>query len=129
MSRIMLTDSPSVIDKKVRAALTDSDRSVTYNPTQRPGVANLIELLAQFDPQKRSPENVAEEYRDKTLHDLKMGVTSTLVDGLERIREAYQQIIEQDEGRYLDHVIETGAFKARESAEETMALIKTVVGI
>ncbi|KAI9887760.1 MAG: Tryptophan--tRNA ligase, mitochondrial [Watsoniomyces obsoletus] len=130
MSRIMLTDTPSIIDSKIRGARTDMDSSVTYDPSQRPGVANLIELLSEFDPQKRSPEDVAREYRNKTLLELKNAVITAVIDGLKGIREEYERIIKNDEGRrYLDHVSQTGATKARESAEETMALVRQSVGI
>ena len=43
-SRIDLSDSPDVIAQKIKKSVTDSDPSITYDPTNRPGVSNLITL-------------------------------------------------------------------------------------
>lgn len=41
-SRITLRDSPNAIRKKIKRAITDFTSEVTYDPVNRPGVANLV---------------------------------------------------------------------------------------
>ncbi|KAI0480780.1 putative tryptophanyl-tRNA synthetase [Xylariaceae sp. FL0804] len=48
--RILITATPEEIHRRIRHAVTDSDNRVTYDPVGRPGVANLLELLAQCSP-------------------------------------------------------------------------------
>ncbi|KAI9653350.1 MAG: 28S ribosomal protein S10, mitochondrial [Alyxoria varia] len=48
-SRIEITDSERRIWKKVREAVTDDVDEVTYDPVNRPGVANLLEIMAQLE--------------------------------------------------------------------------------
>ena len=44
-SRINMTDSDDEIAKKLRRAVTDSDFGITYDRENRPGVANLLEMV------------------------------------------------------------------------------------
>lgn len=43
-SRILITDQPKQILDKVKKAITDFTSAVTYDPTTRPGVSNLISI-------------------------------------------------------------------------------------
>lgn len=45
-SRITLRDTPAAIRKKIKRAITDFTSEVTYDPENRPGVANLIGIHA-----------------------------------------------------------------------------------
>ena len=43
-SRVELTDSDDVIWQNIRRSVTDCTSQVTYDPDNRPGVSNLIEV-------------------------------------------------------------------------------------
>lgn len=45
-SRIELTDSDDEIAIAIRKSVTDCTSRVSYDPDNRPGVANLIEVIA-----------------------------------------------------------------------------------
>lgn len=45
-SRITLRDSPDAIRRKIKRAITDFTSAVTYDPDNRPGVANLVGIHA-----------------------------------------------------------------------------------
>ena len=45
-SRILIIDSPDDIRKKIKSAVTDSDPDVRYNWDAKPGISNLIEIMA-----------------------------------------------------------------------------------
>ena len=47
-SRIELTDSNDEIWRKIRRSVTDCTSKVTYDPDNRPGVSNLIEVSLEF---------------------------------------------------------------------------------
>lgn len=80
-SRILLTDSPSQIRKKILSALTDSTNAVTYDPISRPGVSNLLSLLSLFENKK--PEELAAKMASQgaKLKDLKERVAEGVVKG------------------------------------------------
>ncbi|TPX09819.1 uncharacterized protein E0L32_009010 [Thyridium curvatum] len=133
-SRILLTDSPAEVRKKLMSALTDSTNAVSYDPAARPGVANLLELLSIFEGETEAtptPEELAAEMAaaGATLKTLKERVGDAVVDGIGGIRERYLELLNRDGGRYLDEVEAKGAEKARASAEETMKDVRSVVGL
>ena len=45
-SRILLTDTDTDIQKKIKSAVTDNIKSICYDPENRPGVSNLLAILA-----------------------------------------------------------------------------------
>ncbi|TGO69129.1 hypothetical protein BOTNAR_0015g00450 [Botryotinia narcissicola] len=130
ISRIRLTDPPNTITKKISSALTDSHNAVSYSPSERPGVSNLLTLWSSFDNQnpKRTPAQLAEECKAKnfTLGDLKRETANAMNTGLEPIRKNYERLL-GDEG-YVEDVARTGGVKARENAERTMVEVREAVG-
>jgi len=43
---VYIVDSPDAIRKKFKSAVTDSGREVRYEPAQKPGVSNLLEIMS-----------------------------------------------------------------------------------
>lgn len=129
LSKILVTDAPEEIHLKIMSALTDSTNSVSYEPILRPGVSNLLQLLSCFDPEGRSVEDLAIIHQARTLKDFKALVSDAILVGLSGVRSRYFDVMAEGDGRYLDHVAEMGAGKARGSAESTMAIVRTAVGL
>ncbi|KAG9123611.1 Tryptophan--tRNA ligase, mitochondrial, partial [Ceratobasidium sp. 392] len=134
-SRILLTDPTDVIEKKIRSAVTDSERDVAYDPDARPGVANLLTIL---DACKGSGEaDESGETRDtrlKTLAaalsshaELKRAVTDAVEAVVAPIRAEYTRI--RADGSYLRDVAEVGRMRAAEVAERTMSDVREVLGV
>ena len=48
---VAMLDDPDVIRKKLRRAVTDSDNSVRYDPKEKPGVSNLMDILSAITGQ------------------------------------------------------------------------------
>lgn len=128
-SRILITDTPDDISKKVKGALTDSQNSISYDPATRPGVSNLLEILSIFDDRNREPAALAVEHSSCTMKELKETVCGAVIQGLHGIRERYAELLSADDGKYIDHVEATGAKRARENAEETMAIVRQATGL
>ncbi|ROT38869.1 tryptophanyl-tRNA synthetase [Sodiomyces alkalinus F11] len=128
-SHILITDTPEEIRRKVMAALTDSVNSVSYDPEARPGVSNLLDILSIFDSSGRDPAQLAEDLLNRSLMDLKQLVADAVITGLQGIRERFIDFLSADEGRYIDWVEAEGARKARENAEETMAIVRQAIGL
>lgn len=127
-SRILITDSPEEITQKIMAARTDSINSVSFDPIVRPGVSNLLSLLSLFDEQSRSAAELGEIHSTLNLRDFKTLVSDKISGALAGIGSRYEEVMKQDDGRYLDHVEGKGAERARQSAEETMVLVREAIG-
>ncbi|KAJ5375359.1 hypothetical protein N7517_007365 [Penicillium concentricum] len=125
-SRIILTDSPAEIRKKVKVALTDSAASITYDPISRPGVSNLIEILSHLEGV--SCEAIAADFHTASLRALKEHVADRIAYHLQEIRDRYITIMEDKTG-YLESVAEEGAEAARANSRETMRQIRDAMGL
>lgn len=125
-SRIILTDSPAAIQKKIKVALTDSQPNITYDPAQRPGVSNLIEILSHFEGQ--SCEEIAAEFEGASLRALKEHVASRITYHLTDIRERYVSIMDDKTG-YLDSIAQQGAEAAQANAAVTMRKVRDAMGL
>lgn len=128
-SRILITDSADEIQRKVLAALTDSNFSITYEPEARPGVSNLLELMSHFDAEGRSPEMLARDCSDMNYKEFKTKVAEAIAETLEPIRSRYAELMKEDGGAYVDHVEREGAKRARENAEATMVAVREAIGL
>lgn len=128
-SRILLTDSDKAIKDKIKAAVTDSDYTFSYDPDKRPGVSNLFEILYHIrdDSQRGSIEELAKEVEGTTMPALKGMVMDEVQSKVKPIRERYEQIMA--EPKILDEVAHEGAEKASRNAARTLDVVKRAVGL
>ena len=128
-SRILLTDTHKDIASKVKLAVTDSLPLISYDPQTRPGISNLIEIIHHVEGGRTSCEDLAREFESLSKQNFKVLVSDRISSSLLQVRENFHRILNADAGRYLDAVAAQGAVKAKASAEETMALVREVVGL
>ncbi|CAL1703301.1 unnamed protein product [Somion occarium] len=124
-SRILLTDSDTQIQSKFRRAVTDSTVGVTYDPVGRPGVSNLLTILAACTGE--NVLDVAKRFKSKGLGDLKAEVTDAVVQLIQQPRAEFERL--RDDPAYLSAVALQGATKSRLIGEETMKVVRSRVGL
>ncbi|KAK4227952.1 mitochondrial tryptophan--tRNA ligase [Podospora fimiseda] len=134
LSRILITDDAETILNKFKKAKTDNlqEMGIEYDKEKRPGVANLIEILAAFSsPKKTTVEKLAEELKLEGVNykELKERTAKAVINGLEGVREKYLGYMEGRDKKELDEIAEKGGEKARDSAEETMRMVRDVIGL
>ncbi|KAL1855845.1 Tryptophan--tRNA ligase, mitochondrial [Diaporthe australafricana] len=131
-SRVLITDEPDAVRKKIMRAVTDSQSAfVSYDPEGRPGVSNLLEILAILEGGgERTPAEAAEGFAGSQhpLKALKERTADAVVAELRDVRERYLELLGKDGGKGLDEIEAQGAEKARASADATMKLVKDAVG-
>ncbi|KAG9252746.1 tryptophanyl-tRNA synthetase [Emericellopsis atlantica] len=127
-SRILLTDGPDQIRKKIASALTDSQAGIAYDPANRPGISNLLDILSIFDTRTRSSSELASDYSDLSARQLKDMVSDVVITGLAGFRQRYQELLGSRRD-FLDKVEADGAAKARRSAAETMSKVREAIGL
>lgn len=122
---ISLTDSADQIREKVKKAITDFNSDITYNPNQRPGVSNLVSMLAQIT--NKPIPNVVEEANTLDTARFKDRVAEALIEHLRPIREKIDMhLANRNE---LAYMLEMGAEKARQTAHNTMTDVKQRLGL
>jgi tryptophanyl-tRNA synthetase len=123
-SRIELTDSRDSIAAKIRAARTDSEPGVTYDPQRRPELANLLRIFSAVS--RRPLERLVEQYADRPFTDLKRDLTEALIEALAPVQARLARL--EADPAYLDRLLREGRERARERATKTMRRVRDLVG-
>ena len=109
----------------LRGARTDSIRTITYDPEQRPEVASLLDLAAGLGD--RSPGQLAAEIGDRGAAELKRRATEIVNEALAPIRALRSDLMAEPE--YLRAVLIDGISRASAVASATLAATRQAMGI
>ncbi len=120
---VYLLDEPEVVRKKVMRAVTDSGQDVVYDREERPGVANLLEILAACEG--GDPEGLSGGYASYGA--LKKDTAEAVVEALRPMQERHRELC-ADPG-YVDGVLRAGAEKARGMARPTVDAAYRAIGL
>src|SRR5215213_659270 len=120
---VLILDEPSVIERKFKRAVTDTGSEVVFDPEKKPGVANLLAVLAAATG--RRPEDVAEGYSQ--YGPLKADTAEAVVELLRPVQERYQELASDPEA--VRATLRRGAEKAEAVAARTLARARDAVGL
>lgn len=125
-STIFLTDTPDVILKKVKRAVTDAGPTEPNQPLSEP-IANLFQLMNVVS----KPETIKffiEKYNDCSIRygDLKKQLAEDMISFVTPFRERIMEIASDEV--YLNKVAQIGKEKAQESARKTIREVREIIG-
>jgi tryptophanyl-tRNA synthetase len=121
---INLMDDTSVIVKKIKSAVTDTDGEIRFDREAKPGVSNLLGIHSAISG--RSIDSLVEEFTGQGYGALKGEVADVVVNAIEPIRERTQELLaDQNE---LDRILADGADRANALAEDTLAKVYDAIG-
>jgi tryptophanyl-tRNA synthetase len=113
---VYLSDSPDAIRKKFKSAVTDSGREVRYDPAEKPGVSNLLEIMTVATGE---PIQALERSFDGAGYgQFKEAVGEAVVTLLAPIQERFEAL--RSDERELQRLLAVGAEKARRASEPTL---------
>jgi tryptophanyl-tRNA synthetase len=121
---VKLMDDPAVTAKKFRSAVTDTGREVRYDPAHKPGISNLLDILAATTG--RSIPELEAEYDGRGYGDFKKDVAEAVGERLTPIRARTLELLEDP--AELDRLLAIGADKAGERAERMLRTVYDRVG-
>ena len=121
---VKLMDDPAITAKKFRSAVTDTGREVRYDPAGKPGISNLLDILAAISG--RSIGDLEVEYEGRGYGDFKKDVADAVVDRLAPIRARTLELMEDP--AELDRLLGIGAERATERAERMLRTVYDRVG-
>ena len=123
LGSIFLLDEPSVIEKKIKKAVTDTDGEVRYDWEHKPGLSNLLEIFACITGE--TPASVAERYQ--RYGDLKSDLAAAIIEELAPVRARYDVL--RADPTLLSTIAAQGAAKAGAVAGERYALAASAMGL
>lgn len=123
---ISMIDDFSVISKKIKSAVTDSEGVIEYrrDDDEKAGINNLLTIMAAVTG--KTPEQVAAEYSDKGYGVFKNDVAEAVVEEIRPIREAYDKL--SGDKQYLAEIYKKGAETAGRIAQRTLKKVYKKVG-
>ena len=122
-SRILVTDDADTIRRKIRRAVTDSEARVAYDVERKPGISNLLDILAAFTGD--TVGKLADEYSRVGYGKLKETVAEAVIAGLSPVRQAYVDLDDDEVERMMDE----GALEAKRRTEGTMVGVRRLIGL
>ncbi|MDE3984682.1 tryptophan--tRNA ligase [Glaesserella parasuis] len=123
---IGLLEDPKSVAKKIKRAMTDGDEPpvVRYDVQNKPGVSNLLDILASVTG-KTIPE-LETEFEGKMYGHLKTAVADEVSAMLSQLQERYHHF--RNNEALLENIYREGAEKARAKAKATLADVYKQVG-
>ncbi|HMF04495.1 MAG TPA: tryptophan--tRNA ligase [Acidimicrobiia bacterium] len=122
---VPLLDRPGAVAKKIKSAVTDSGTEVRYDPANKPGVSNLIEIQAAVTG--RGIPDVEREFAGAGYGAFKSAVADAVVEALHPLQETYTKL-EADPAE-VDRQLAFGAEKARAIAEQVLERARKAAGL
>ena len=122
---INLLDEPRVNIKKIKSAVTDSERSIAFDEENKPGVSNLLTILSALSG--NSVDELVADFDGKGYGDLKGAVADAVTAFAAPFRERTLQLM--GERSELMGILADGAERARDVASKTVADVYAKVGL
>jgi tryptophanyl-tRNA synthetase len=113
---VRLIDAPEVIRRKFKTAVTDSGRDVLHDPDQKPGISNLIEIMAVATGD--SIGDIETRYDGSGYGQFKEDVGEAVVELLAPFQRRYEELRSDD--AELMRLLAIGAEKARSASAPTL---------
>ena len=121
---LYITDEPSVLQKKIMSAVTDSESCVRFDPQNKAGVSNLMGIMAAFT--QKTYQQIEDEFAGKGYGDFKKAVADVVVDGLAEVRNTYKTFA-QDKA-LIEEGLKKGSEAASRRTSKMMAKVYRKVG-
>jgi len=121
---IELLDDPARSAKKIKSAVTDTGREISYDPATKPGVSNLLTIYAALSG--RTIDGLVEAYDGRGYGDLKKDLAEVVVEFVRPIQERTRAYL--DDPAQLDKLLAIGAEKARSVSSATLRTVYDRVG-
>jgi len=121
---VWLLDDPTTVAKKIKSAVTDTDRDIRFDPANKEGVSNLLGILSLLGG---TPiDRLEEEFAGKGYGDLKGSVADAVVAEFEPIRARTLDLLADP--AELDRMLAVNADRANQIAEATLTRVYDAVG-
>ena len=124
-SYIALLDSPEAIRRKFRRAVTDSEAEIRFDPDNKPGVSNLLNILSAVSA--TSVETICSEMQGQGYGVLKERTAEAVIEHIRPIRAEFDKLIKDKV--YLSETLKHNAGRAQAIAQRTLRKVYKKVGL
>jgi tryptophanyl-tRNA synthetase len=123
-THIALTDTPEIIRRKIKRAVTDSDGEIRFDQESKPGVSNLLTIMSTLGA--GDIEGIVSILEGKGYGALKEATADIIIETLSPIQEEFNRLLKDKE--YLQGVINENGLRASAAATKTLRKAQKKVG-
>jgi tryptophanyl-tRNA synthetase len=120
---LFLRDAPDVLASKIKRAATDAGPTLSFDPTRRPGVANLAILLGALTG--TTPQLALDGLAGASA--LKSAVTDAVIATLEPIQQRYDELMDDPTG--LNSLLAADRDSLAPIAGDTVTRARDAIGL
>src|SRR3569833_1988224 len=121
---ISLLDDPKASAKKIRSAVTDSEREIRYDPVAKPGVSNLLTIQSAVTG--ADIDKLVEGYAGRGYGDLKKDTADAVVEFVTPLKARVDELLA--DRAELEAVLAAGAERARDVSAKTLQRVYDRIG-
>lgn len=121
---ICLLDDVALTRKKIMSATTDSEAIVKYDPINKPGISNLINIYSSLTGD--SITEVEKKFETSNYGEFKKNVADVVVDLITKIQARYKDVVNSNQ---LDELLDYGRDSMVLIAKEKYQLMKGKMGL
>jgi len=121
---ILIMDKPEDIMRAFKRAVTDSETNIRFDPENKPGVSNLMQIYSVCTGKDFA--DIEKEFEGKGYGAFKPIVGDAVVELFRPIREEAQKLL--SDKAYLESVFKDGAEKASYAASKTLRKVYKKIG-
>ena len=122
---ISLLDDPKATAKKIRSAVTDSEREIRFDPEAKPGISNLLTIQSAVTG--TDIDKLVDSYAGRGYGDLKKDTAEVVVEFVTPIKFRVDELLADT--AELEAILATGADRANEVSAETLARVYDRIGL
>ena len=119
-----LLDSPDMIVKKIKRAVTDSGAIIEYDEN-RPGLANLLNIYSSLSGE--SIKDIESKFEGKMYSEFKEDLAEVVIETLIPIQTKYNELI--NDKSHLEKILSDGAERASNRAYRTVRKVYKKSGL
>ncbi len=121
---IYLLDDLKTIEKKIMSATTDSDNSIHYDKLNKPGISNLMTIMASLTDLSFS--EIEAKYKGSGYGDFKKDVARVVCNEIALIQNRYNEIISSNR---IDSILENSSIIVNKLANKKLNKVQRLLGI
>ena len=121
---VFLMDSPEVVQRKFKRAVTDSEMAVKFDKENKPGVSNLLTIYCTATG--KTLEEAEAEFAGQGYGVFKPAVGDAVIELMRPIREEAERLMADKV--YLEGIYREGAQHAQYLANKTLSKVQRKIG-
>ncbi|AKS35554.1 tryptophan--tRNA ligase [Mycolicibacterium goodii] len=121
---ISLLDDPKATAKKIRSAVTDSEREIRFDPEAKPGISNLLTIQSAVTG--TDVDKLVDGYAGRGYGDLKKDTAEAVVEFVTPIKTRVDELL--SDRAELESVLAAGAARATEVSAKTLQRVYDRIG-